>query len=82
MQEETTRITELSSQCATELFTDADNRASSSSFCYELLFALQLQLRSMQPVDSACASVIDALLLQCLSEWNGGEEVVKEHVIL
>lgn len=65
-------------RCDSDVFSIADNRASSYSFCFELFFTLQLQLCYLEPVNSLCSSAIDGLLLQCLNERNGKKEIVKK----
>lgn len=67
--------------CESDVFHIGDNGARSSSF-FEFLFTFQLQLCSLEPVASACASAIDALLFQCLNKWNAAKEIVKKHLVI
>lgn len=67
--------------CDSDVSSTADSRTSPSSLIFELLLALQLQLCSLELVNSACASIINASLLQCLNEWNGTKEIVKKHLV-
>ena len=36
----------------------------------------------MEPIVSACANAIDPLVLQCLKEWNGANEIVKKYLVI